>query len=56
MKTLPATWATDEPCPSGCDAELVLVDNGGPVLRAECRICGHAEAWETLYRPRAGAR
>ena len=56
MRTLPATWATDEPCPSGCDGELTLVDTGTAVLRAECRICGHAEAWETVYRVWADAR
>ena len=34
-------WRTDEPCPV-CGTGLILVDNGGPVLRAECRLCGYA--------------
>ena len=34
-------WRTDEPCPV-CETGLVLVDNGSPVLRAECRLCGYA--------------
>ena len=34
-------WRTDEPCPV-CETGLVLVDNGTPVLRAECRLCGYA--------------
>ena len=55
MRIRPTTWATDEPCPN-CDGELVLVDTGTAVPRAECRICGHAEGWETVYRLRAGAR
>jgi hypothetical protein len=38
-------WRTDEPCPS-CGNGLTVVDDGGPVLRAECRLCGHAETWE----------
>jgi hypothetical protein len=54
MKTLPATWETDEPCPS-CDADLVLVDTGTPVLRAECRACGHAETWNPRHGPWVGA-
>jgi hypothetical protein len=34
-------WRTDEPCPD-CEGALVLVDDGGPVLRTECRECGYA--------------
>ena len=34
-------WRTDEPCPV-CGTGLVLVDDGQPVLRAECRLCGYA--------------
>ncbi len=34
-------WRTDEPCPV-CETGLVLVDNGSPTLRAECRLCGYA--------------
>ena len=34
-------WRTDEPCPV-CGTGLVLVENGSPVLRAECRLCGYA--------------
>jgi transcription elongation factor Elf1 len=39
------TWRTDEPCPA-CDAELVLVDDGTAILRAECRLCGFAGPFE----------
>ena len=45
MRSL-TTWRTDEPCPV-CGTGLVLVDIGGPVLRAECRLCGYAAAWDT---------
>ncbi len=34
-------WRTDEPCPV-CETALVLIDNGSPILRAECRLCGYA--------------
>ncbi len=34
-------WRTDEPCPV-CETGLVLIDNGSPTLRAECRLCGYA--------------
>ena len=44
MKEL--AWRTDEPCPV-CGTGLILVDNGGPVLRAECRLCGYAAAWDS---------
>jgi hypothetical protein len=56
MRTHPTTWATDEPCPNGCDTELTLTDNGTAALRAECPICGHAETWETSHPQPAGDR
>jgi ribosomal protein S27AE len=40
------TWRTDEPCPV-CGTGLVLVDDGRPVLRAECRLCGYAGPFDT---------
>jgi uncharacterized Zn finger protein len=46
MKLRSTAWRTDEPCPS-CGNDLTVVDEGGPVLRAECRMCGHAEPWDT---------
>jgi transcription elongation factor Elf1 len=48
-----ATWQTEEECPS-CGAEMVLLDDGLPVLRAECRACGHAERWETRRHDTGG--
>ena len=39
-------WSTDEPCPV-CGTGLVLVDTGGPVLRAECRLCGYVGPFDT---------
>ena len=39
-------WRTDEPCPI-CSTGLVLVDTGGPVLRAECRLSGYAGPFDT---------
>jgi hypothetical protein len=39
-------WRTDEPCPV-CETGLVIVDNGLPVLRAECRLCGYAGPFGT---------
>jgi len=54
MRPHPATWTTDEPCPS-CETEMVLIDTGTAVLRAECRACGHAETWDPGRSPRAGA-
>lgn len=42
--TQPAAWRTDEPCPV-CATGLTVVEEGGPVLRAECRLCGYAETW-----------
>ena len=45
-----ATWCTDEECPS-CDAEMVLLDDGGPLALAECRSCGYRETWDTINRP-----
>jgi hypothetical protein len=29
-----------------CDAELVLVNDGAAILRAECRLCGFAGPFE----------
>ena len=46
MKLKSTAWRTDEPCPT-CGNGLTVVDEGGPVLRAECRLCGHAEFWDT---------
>jgi ribosomal protein S27AE len=40
------TWRTDEPCPI-CGTGLVLADDGGPVLRAECRLCGYGGPFDT---------
>ena len=40
------TWRTDEPCPV-CETGLVLVDDGQPVLRIECRQCGYAGPFDT---------
>ena len=39
-------WRTDEPCPV-CGTGLVLVEDGGPVLHAECRLCGYAGPFDT---------
>ena len=39
-------WRTDEPCPV-CGTGLTVIDSGRPVLRAECRLCGYAAAWDT---------
>ena len=39
-------WRTDEPCPV-CGTGLIAVDNGHPVIRAECRLCGYAAAWDS---------
>ena len=39
-------WRTDEPCPV-CQTGLTVVDSGRPVLRAECRLCGYAAAWDS---------
>jgi hypothetical protein len=38
-------WRTDEPCPV-CQTGLTVVDDGRPVLRADCRLCGYATVWE----------
>ena len=37
-------WRTDEPCPV-CAAGLIVVDDGGTVARAECRLCGYTDTW-----------
>jgi hypothetical protein len=39
-------WHTDEPCPS-CGAGMVLLDDGLPLLLAECRACGYRETWDS---------
>jgi hypothetical protein len=44
--TDPTPWQTDDPCPS-CGTTLTLTDDGGGVLRVECRSCGHADTWTT---------
>jgi hypothetical protein len=46
MRTYTTAWRTDEPCPT-CGNGLTVIDDGEAVLRAECRLCGHAEPWET---------
>ena len=43
-------WRTDEPCPV-CGTGLVLVEDGGPVARAECRLCGYARPFDTADLP-----
>jgi ribosomal protein S27AE len=43
---LHTAWQTDEPCPS-CGAGMVLLDAGLPAMRAECRMCGHVETWDS---------
>jgi Zn ribbon nucleic-acid-binding protein len=42
--TGPTRWQTDDPCPS-CGTTLTLTDDGGSVIRVECRSCGHADTW-----------
>ena len=42
--TAVTAWRTDEPCPV-CATGLIMTDDGGPVLRAECRLCGWADTW-----------
>ena len=37
-------WRTDEPCPV-CATGLIMHDDGGPELRAECRLCGWIDTW-----------
>ncbi len=39
--TAPETWRTDEPCPT-CETGLTLTEDGGPVVRANCPLCGWA--------------
>jgi ribosomal protein S27AE len=46
MRPRPTVWRTDEPCPT-CGAGMFLLDDGLPFLLAECRLCGHAERWDT---------
>jgi ribosomal protein S27AE len=42
----PTAWRTDEPCPV-CGTGLVMIDDGCPVLRAECRPCGYGGPFDT---------
>ena len=35
----------------GLRTGLVLVDTGGPVLHAECRLCGYAGPFDTADLP-----
>ena len=42
----PTAWRTDEPCPV-CGTGLVVIDDGRPTLRAECRLCGWGGLFET---------
>ena len=44
MTTTITAWRTDEPCPV-CATGLIMHDNGGPVLRAECHLCGWSDTW-----------
>jgi hypothetical protein len=39
-------WQIDDPCLS-CGTALTLADDGGGVLRVECRSCGYADTWTT---------
>ncbi len=39
-------WRTDEPGPV-CGTGLVLIDDGHPALRAECRLGGGGGPFET---------
>ncbi len=41
---------TDEPRPVR-ETGLILIDNGSPVLRAECRLCGYAGPFDTTDAP-----
>jgi len=42
---IPVTaWRTDEPCPV-CGNGLTALDDGGPVLTTECRLCGWTADW-----------
>ena len=40
----PVAWRTDVPCPV-CANGLTVLDDGGSLLLAECRLCGHGETW-----------
>jgi hypothetical protein len=33
---------------------MYLLDDGLPVLRAECRMCGHAERWDSRSNDTTG--
>jgi len=46
-------WSTDEPCPI-CEAELVLVEDGRAMLRAECRSCGYVAPFDIGNNAAAG--
>ena len=37
------SWRTDEPCPV-CKTGLTALDDGGPTLTFECRLCGWSHA------------
>jgi hypothetical protein len=41
---LVTAWRTDEPCPV-CATGLIIHDDGSSPVRAECRLCGWADAW-----------
>ena len=43
-------WQTDDSCPA-CGTTLALADDGGGVLRVECRSCGYADTWATGHAP-----
>ena len=42
--TTTISWRTDEPCPV-CATGLILLDDGSPTLRVECRLCGWDDTW-----------
>lgn len=46
----PVAWRTDVPCPV-CENGLTVLDDGGPVLLAECRLCGSGETWQAGDHP-----
>jgi hypothetical protein len=42
-----ADQISPDPLDRRCGTGLTVVDNGRPVLRAECRLCGYAAAWDS---------
>ncbi|HUK71477.1 MAG TPA: hypothetical protein VLW50_22390 [Streptosporangiaceae bacterium] len=37
-------WRIDEPCPV-CGTCLIVLEDGGQAMTAECRLCGYADIW-----------